>query len=235
MRKRSRSTRHAGLAILAGALSFIGDAAAAVAFSENFEGATNIFVAPTYNYASNYTQPNGLTPVGAAKYMHGGPGTPGAASTNIFVATGDPYTLITGGIVAAQIDAGQVLYNFYAQFSTYHDQNDFTAFEILYLNGANAAIGNSIRIGSAALVAGLAGGAGNRSWASDQKTGMVPAGARSVSLVAFATKTAGGTNIDGYADNLSLDLTIVPEPTSGLTAILAGSVLTVRRRRREPS
>ena len=50
----------------------------------------------------------------------------------------------------------------------------------------------------------------------------LPAGARSVSLTAFETKTAGGTVIDGYMDNIVLDLTAVPVPTIGQPERLAG-------------
>ena len=67
MRKRSPSARHAGLAILAGALTFMGNASAGVTiFSEGFEGGpdANIFGVPTYAYsaelhATELTDPGG--------------------------------------------------------------------------------------------------------------------------------------------------------------------------------
>jgi hypothetical protein len=94
--------------------------------------------------------------------MHGGAGTPDAASTKTFVATGDPYTLLTGGILGAQIDSGVVTYKLYGQFSTYHDQNDFGEVEIRFLNGANAPVGSSLKIGGSVLVSALAGSPDNR-------------------------------------------------------------------------
>src|SRR5262245_14729108 len=102
MRDRSTFTDvHKGLAILAGAFSFAGSVGAATLFSENFEGVSNIFSAPTYAYSMNYTLANGLG--GGLKYMHGGPGVTGSVSTSIFAASTSPVSLLTGGITGAAI------------------------------------------------------------------------------------------------------------------------------------
>jgi len=108
MRKRRVSTSVcSGLAILAGSFTFMGSADAASIFSENFEGAANIFSAGTYNYSQNYTMPNLLTPGGGLKYMNGSAGVLNQVSTNNFPTS--TTSLLTGGITGAQIDAGQVL------------------------------------------------------------------------------------------------------------------------------
>src|SRR5438874_6483107 len=91
MRKRKRkgaisTSACSGLAILAGSLTFMGSAQAATILSENFEGASNVFGAGTYNYAQNYTMPNLLTPGGGLQYLRGGAGITGQVSTNTFSA-----------------------------------------------------------------------------------------------------------------------------------------------------
>ena len=97
-------------AILAGGLLFSGPAAsAAVLLTEGWEGGTNVFATPTYNYSTNYTQPNGLTPAGGLVYGKGGAGIPGAASTNFYPVPAISLTAGTG-ISTAQIDAGSAAF-----------------------------------------------------------------------------------------------------------------------------
>src|SRR5689334_21735132 len=114
MDKRTRSASAcSGLAILAGSLTFMGTAQAAVTIlSENFEGSGNVFSAGTYLYSQNYTMPNGLVPGGGLKYMNGGAGIPNQVSTNNF--SGGSYSLLAGGITGAQIDSGLITYNLYS-------------------------------------------------------------------------------------------------------------------------
>ena len=244
MRKRSANTRvSSGLAILAGSLTFMGSAQAVTLVSEGFEGVGgvgNVFGAGIYTYASSYTMPNLLTPAGGLNYLRGGAGINGSVSTNIFVATGSPLSLLTGGITALDIDGGAVSYNLYAQFSTYRQQNDHGTLSVQFLDAGSSPIGLSLNIGGAAIVSGLGMGISGygdpdftdmRDWAADSLTGIVPAGARFASVQILEVKTPGGTAIDGYMDNVNFSI-VIPEPGSvALVALGAGLFAFLRRRR----
>jgi PEP-CTERM motif len=232
-----------GLAILAGSFSFMGPAQAATLLSEDFEGVSNVFGASTYNYSTTYTMANLLVPGGGLKYLNGGSGVSGAVSTNVFTATGSPLSLLAGGITGAQIDGGLVNYNFYAQFSSYRQQNDHGTLAVQFLDAGSSPLGSELRIGGAAIVSGLGmgiSGYGNpdftdmRDWAADSLAGLVPAGARFASVQIFEVKSAGGLNIDGYMDNINLSIAVVPEPGSVSLLALGGGLATLlyRRRRR---
>lgn len=232
--RQSRRTRTrpalCAAAILTGAFAFTGEAEAVTLLSENFEGATNVFSMPTYAYSAGYTAANTLTPSGGANYAHGGAGTNGAVSTNTYSATGNPVSLISGDVTAAAVDASGVAFNFYAQFSTYLGQVDYAQVTVTFLNGSNTAI-SSVSLGGEAFTAALTpAGSAAKNWAADTSTGLVPAGARSVSFTVSETKSAGGTNIDGYLDNVQFSASPVPEPSA--TALALGTLALAARRRR---
>ena len=238
MRKRKRAlptSACSGLAILAGSLTFMGSAQAATILSETFEGAANLFGASTYNYAQNYTMPNLLSPGGGLKYMRGGAGITGQVSTNTFSA--GSLSLTSGGILASQIDAGQISYNLYSQFSTYRLQNDYATLFVQFLNGSSNPIGSLLSLGGSAFTSAL--GSGNngtypdaRDWGADSRLGIVPTGARSANVYIQDVKIASGTAIDGYVDNVSFTLTVVPEPGAASLLALGGGLLALKRRRR---
>jgi len=222
-----------GLAILAGSFSFMGSAQAVTLLSEDFEGSVNVFAAPTYNYALNYTAPNSLVPGGGITYMHGGTGTSGSASSKIFMATGGPINLLTGGITGGQIDGGLVTYNLYAQFSTYLSQNDNGTVFVQFLKADSSPLGSALQIGGSAFVSALGSdAAGYRDWGADSLTGFVPSGARSASVLLFETKTPNGSNIDGYVDNVNFSISLVPEPGAMTLLALGGGLAAWVRRRR---
>jgi hypothetical protein len=237
MRKRKNSlstSACSGLAILAGSLTFMGSAQAATILSENFEGGSNLFGATTYNYAQNYTMPNLLTPSGLLKYMNGGAGVTGQVSTNNFSA--GALSLLSGGVTGGQIDGGLISYNLYSQFSTYRVQGDYATLLVQFLDGSSSPLGGVLSLGGAAFTSAL--GSGNngsypdaRDWGADSKLGIVPVGARFVVVTIQEVKTAGGTAIDGYVDNVNITMSIVPEP--GLASLLAlgGGLFALRRRR----
>ena len=196
-----------GLAILAGSFSFIGAAQSVTLLSENFEGGVNVFGAGTYNYSANYTLPNLLTPGGGLQYMKGGPGITGSVSTNIF-SSGASINLLTGGITGTQIDAGTIGYNLYAQFSSYLVQGDHATLSVQFLDGGSLALGSPLQIGGDAFTAALPTGAigsytNAKDWGTDARAGIVPLGARFATVQIFDVKTAGGTAIDGYVDNVN--------------------------------
>jgi hypothetical protein len=222
-------------AILAGGVLFTGPASAAVVFTENFEGASNAFGMGTYAYAQNYTIPNYLSPGGGLLYGKAGPGINGQVSTNNFPLP--LMSLTTGtGVSAAQIDAGAAAYDFRGQFSTYRTQGDWAQVSITFRDAGNTAIGSPVVLGgdifTAALLAAPFGNYGDaRAWGESAFQGIVPAGARTIDVLLSATKVAGGTAIDGYVDNISLNVSPVPEPTSFTLSGLAGLVLLRRRKR----
>lgn len=236
---RSRSSRRrltcarpaiCAAAILTGAFAFTGEAQAVTVMTEDFEGATNVFGMPTYAYSAGYTAAHSLTPASGAKYAHGGAGTNGAVSTNSYSATGNPVSLISGDVTALALDAGGISYNFYAQFSTYKDQADFAQVTVTFLNASNTAI-SSVSLGGQAFTTALTP-SGNvvKEWKADTSSGLIPAGARSVSFAVTETKSAGGTNIDGYLDNVQFSASPVPEPSAAVLALGALGLAWRRRR-----
>lgn len=215
-------------AILTGGLLFTGPASAAVVFSEDFESAGNAFSMPIYTYAENYTQTNGLTPGGGIQYATGGTGP-----SNLWNA--GTRTLVTGGITGTQIDAGQTSYNFYAQFSAYRTQSDNSEVQVQFLDGANAPLGSLITFGGLATNSTLSHAdngsyADAASWAAESRTGVVPAGARSVAVQVLSTRFTGNA-IDGYLDNVILQVNAVPEAGTVTLSGLSAALLLFRRRR----
>jgi MYXO-CTERM domain-containing protein len=221
-------------AILAGGVLFTGPASGAVIFTEGFEG-VNAFGMGTYAYASNYTQPNTLTPPGGLFYGKAGAGTPGQVSTNNFPLA--PISLTAGsGVSAAQIDSGSAAYDFRGQFSSYLSQGDWAQVSITFKDGANAAIGSPVILGGEVFTQALPTApfgnyADAKAWGESAFQGVVPSGARTIDVVLSGTKVAGGTAIDGYVDNVSLSVSPVPEPATFTLAGLAGLLLLRRRRR----
>jgi hypothetical protein len=145
--------------------------------------------------------------------------------------------LLTGGITGAQIDGGSISYNLYSQFSTYRSQGDYAALFVQFLGGSSNPIGSALTVGGAAFTAAL--GSGNngsytdaRDWGADSLLGIVPSGARFVSVFIQEVKVPGGTAIDGYVDNVNFSITTVPEPGVGALFALGGGLLALRRRRR---
>lgn len=203
---------------------------AATLINEGFEGGSNVFGMPTYAYTEGYTLTNTLTPSPGLRYAHGG--NPAGGNNVVFTQTFSIPTLMLAsfGFTNEQIDAGTVAYDFASQFSTYQNQNDFAVISLLFRDGTSQAIGSAIEIGSSALVSGLAGGTGSRDWGSASQGGFVPAGAREVVVTLAETKTPQGAYIDGYVDNVRLDINVVPEPGS-LMLCLAGGTLFLRRKK----
>ena len=231
MRRHSTHVQvHKGLAILAGAFSFAGSVGAATIISEGFEGAANIFSAPTYAYSLNYTLPN---PGGGLNYMHGGAGIANSASTSVFTA-GSPLSLLVGNITPAGIDSGLVTYNLYAQFSTYLAQGDYGTVHVRFLDGANVALSADVTVGGSAFVSALGTDplTGNRAWGADSISGLVPPGARFIEMSVFEDKTPSGLIIDGYVDNINFSIAVVPEPSTAALFGLGSSLLWFWRRRR---
>jgi hypothetical protein len=233
MKKTGMSSAPSAAAILAGGVLFTGPAArAAVILSEDWEGATNVFSTPTYNYSSNYTQPN---PGGGLVYGKGGAGTTGAPSTNFY--PGPSLSLTAGtGLSTTEIDSGSAAYDFRGQFSSYLTQGDWAELSITFKDGANAPIGSPVLLGGdvftqAIPVAPFGNYADAKEWGTSSATGIIPNGARTIDLMLSMTKVASGTAIDGYVDNFNLSVSVIPEPGTVSLSGLAGLALLRWRKR----
>lgn len=234
---RSSSSSAYAAAILAGGVLFTGPATnATIVFSEDFESAANAFGMPTYAYSQNYTLPNYLAPSGGLQYATGGNGVNGQVSTNPF-ALPAPLSLTQGtGVTANQIDNALASFDFRAQFSTYRQQNDYAEVLVTFLDEFSTPIGDPIILGGQTFVSGLASGPGAtlpdaRAWGESTFQGLIPAGARTISVLVSGTKTPGGMAIDSYLDTVVLNVESVPEPTTLALGVFAGLAWLRRRRR----
>jgi hypothetical protein len=199
-------------------------------FAANWTGPVD-----TYAYSANYT---GAAPAtSGARYWFGGPGAPNQVST-IF-STSTPIDLSAN---AADIAAGRVTYDLSAYFSSYRLQGDYGVVKASFRDAGDNEIGFTF-VGSSALVAGLPvvnNGvyADARGWAADATAGFVPLTTNSVVLELQATKTEGGTVVDGYIDlvDFQIHLQPIPEPgTLSLAAIGGLGLAAWRFRKRRPS
>jgi len=136
-----------------------------------------------------------------------------------------------------------ITYNLYSQFSTYRfqpvgtGQSDYATFFVQFRDVGSNPIGAPLSLGGQAFTYAL--GSGNngqypdaRDWGADSAAGIVPAGARFASVSIQEIKSAPGSAIDGYVDNVNVSLNPVPEPGAiGLFGLGGGLLALVRRRR----
>ncbi len=216
--------------VLTLALATMATSGAATLINEGFEGGSNVFNMPTYAYTDGWTLTNTLTPAPGLRYAHGG--NPPAGNNIAYTETFSiPTLLLTAfGFTETQIDAGTLGFDLAGQFSTYQGQNDHAVVSILFRDGLGAPLGSPIEIGGLAFVTALGGGTGNRAWGAASQTGLVPVGAREIVMSVAQTKSPQASFIDGYVDNIRLDVNVIPEPSSALLG-LAGGMLLLRRRK----
>ncbi len=110
--------------------------------------------------------------------------------------------------LVGDIDAGRAAYDLNGWLGGYSTQEDNAVLGLLFLNASGGAVGTAA-IGpvTAADRSGVTG------MLFRQTKGIVPVGTRSIQITLTMTRLEGINN-DGYADNLSLILTPVPEPSS---------------------
>ncbi|RYD24182.1 MAG: hypothetical protein EOP88_01165 [Verrucomicrobiaceae bacterium] len=216
--------------ILTLALATTAVSGAATLINEGFEGGTNVFNLPTYAYTDGYTLTNTLSPTPGLRYAHGGNPAPGnnVAYTQTFSIP--TLMLASFGFTTEQIDAGTVAFNIASQFSTYQGQNDHAVISLQFRDGSSQPLGSAFQIGGSAFVTALAGGTGNRDWGNATLEGFVPTGARELVVTLAETKTPQGAYIDGYVDNVRLDMNVVPEPGSAMLGLVGGLILLRRRK-----
>lgn len=175
----------------------------------------------------------------AVVYGAGGAGAypslsdPGPANRGVNFFSGGPNNVASSlsqtialGFGTSTIDAGLASYGLSAYLGGYQTQNDNTIVIATFLNGLGASLGTATLGPVTAADRGNATGLLLRS-----TSGVVPVGARSVSLALNFARTDGAYD-DGYADNVSLVLTQpTPEP-SVIAALGLGAVAVLRRRKR---
>jgi hypothetical protein len=207
-----------GLSIIAGGLSFVGNASAIdLVIDGSYESSTNSLSGivglggndtagidggwthfSSYTYSAGYTQagPAGSGQVYLRPYNNGG-------GSSIVMQTNS----LTRAITTAQIDGSQGQFTLSAWFSTYYGQNDYSDLTLVFLDNAFAPVGSPVAIGGLAFVSALpADGTGLRAWGEDTKSGLIPPGSRYASITTQAHLLAG-SQPDGYVDLVSLDIT----------------------------
>jgi hypothetical protein len=243
-----------GLSILAGGLSFVGDARSVeLVVDGSYESSTNNIVQTSFNepvgmggsaspgidggwttfsaysYSSGYTQ-NGPAGSGQVYLRPYPPNVAGIPESSISVSQTNS---VTRAITTSQIDASQGQYVVSAWFSTYHGQNDYSLLTLEFLDASFAFVGSPVTLGGLAFVTGLPGGNGNRAWGQDTKSGLVPPGARYATINTVSTAQAGSP--DGYVDLVSLNVTAgfvavslnSPSPANNDTGVSPGTKLSV--------
>jgi hypothetical protein len=197
-----------GVGVVAGGLMFVGPAKAAPLVDESFESnPSSIFgTFSSYAYNQNYTSAN-IPPAAGDNYYTGTPGQAQSTLTKNLVIT-DPNA---NGVAVSKIDAGMGLYNLSAWFSTYKDQNDWSAVRVQFKNASGGPLGTGVQVGGADFVAKLGiapnadGQDGYRDWSQDSIGGTIPPLARSAD-VTIMTQRLVGNAADGYLDLINLDL-----------------------------
>ncbi|CAF0915470.1 unnamed protein product [Rotaria sp. Silwood1] len=99
------------------------------------------------------------------------------------------------------IDIETVKFNLSAWLGGFIHQNDTATISLTFLNQANQMVGNVSSIGPVDNV----DRSNVTSFLFRQTTGVVPAGARSVTVLVLIARTIGPIN-DGYADNIGVFL-----------------------------
>lgn len=131
--------------------------------------------------------------------------------------------------LSADIDANRVFYTLSGWMGGYFTQADDVTITATFRDASNASVGS-------ASIGPLTPEDRNNSreffFRSTSGNDFVPVGTTNIEVAMLFT--GGGQSLDGYADNLSLSLGLVPAPSSLFTALLGviPGVYLLRRRRR---
>ncbi|AFY51246.1 hypothetical protein Nos7524_5534 [Nostoc sp. PCC 7524] len=132
--------------------------------------------------------------------------------------------------LASVIDTGKAAFDLSGWLGGYDDDDDSATLNITFLDQTNQSLGiASISAPNAAERNNVTG------LFLRETNGFVPVGTRQINVVLNANHAGGRVN-DSYADNLSLVITQVPEPTiSGLSLLIASGFIAgkLRRTRRQ--
>jgi hypothetical protein len=239
--KRNRSPRKMGLAVLAGGLSFVGNAAELIIDGsfENTTPSSNPVVKvggkpnpgvgegwssfSTYTYSTLYTLP-GPANSGIGYLRPYPPGTYGISQSS--TEAKQLVSLLAGTLTPAKIDAGSGKFTMSSWFSSYLTQGDFSELTLEFLNEANAVVGDPIALGGRDFVESIPTGANSKygnakEWGQDVETGTIPSGARRARVTIKSTPVNGAP--DGYVDVVSLDVVDTALAIPALTAADPGN------------
>jgi hypothetical protein len=126
---------------------------------------------------------------------------------------------------AAQVAGGGALYDLAGWLGGYASQSDNVTLTLTFRDGSGTALGvaaiGPVTAADRANATGLL---------LRQTSGSVPMGAATADLLLTATRVGGGTSNDGYADNLALSITAVPEPATVLLSLGGLAAIMLRRR-----
>ncbi|WP_427156890.1 PEP-CTERM sorting domain-containing protein [Aliinostoc sp. HNIBRCY26] len=144
-------------------------------------------------------------------------------------ASASAFQFIDVNSLASVIDTGRAAFDLSAWLGGYATDNDIAALNITFLDQ------NSQSLGVASISAPSAADRNNTTGLFLQSTnGFVPVGTRQINVILNANYSRGRVN-DAYADNLSLVITQVPEPTiSGLSLLVASSFMIWKSRKNRP-
>lgn len=223
-----QASRRMGLAVLAGGLSFVGQAAATELIVdgsfENTEASSNPVVRvggrdnpgvgegwstfSTYLYSTQYAMP-GPAGAGAAFLRPYPSGTYGITRSSQEMVQ---LVSLTAGttLTPAKIDAGSGRFTMSAWFSSYLAQGDYSDLTLEFLDASGEVVGETLSLGGQEFVAEVPTNANSKygnakEWGRDVREGTIPSGAREARVRIVSTSVGGAP--DGYVDVVSLDVT----------------------------
>lgn len=188
------------------------DWAGTAGFAYSHDGSLNSAGMPVPDYANG-----GPLAGGGHWYFTSNASTPDVTAPGQFFQDIDVST----GPSAATIAAGLGQYNLAAFMSSYLNHADFGNVHADFLDAAGASLGSA-----------LISDSDTSTWSLNSGSGPIPSGTTTVRLSVFGTPLSGGP--DGYIDNVSFSVALVPEPSivalAGL-GLCAAIVRPVRRLR----
>lgn len=163
---------------------------------------------------------NGAAPPNAGHwYFTANNGVPDITAADQFYQDID----VSAGDTGATIAMGLARYHLSAAMSSFDRDRDYGNVHLAFLDPASNLLGDALLVDSDRGVMNV--------WTIESLEGSVPIGTSSIRLSLFGTPIDLGP--DGYIDNVTLSISVVPEPGGGLlgsVALAVGGMATRRRR-----